>query len=60
MAQVLLEHEDQSVEHGYWYCECGYEYGVFGGYLDAWADHLADELEKAGYAYVGKGQDVWN
>jgi hypothetical protein len=49
MVEVLEEHDDDSVQDGYWFCDCGHEYGVFGGFGKAKADHVAAMLTAAGF-----------
>ena len=52
MAEVLEAHDDDQIKGGYWFCHCGYDYGVFGGFGEAKALHQQDMLTTAGFGDV--------
>lgn len=58
MAEVLAEHDDTISECGYWFCLCGYEYGVYGGFGEVKINHQAAALLAAGFGVVAADPDA--
>ncbi len=53
MAEIILEHDDDAVMDGYWFCTgCDYEYGVFAGFGIAKAEHIQQKLQEEGYGLL--------